>query len=301
MSCAVFPWIFEQWHGCEYDHGGMAQVLANHLTAVLGWNQTAADVMCGFALHGDFANGGFEQAAPFGGYGWRYYTDPGVERLQDPSLAHSGAHFLRLAGGAATHQPIPAAGGEEFLVALWLRGGQAGQLAVVTLDFRDQQMWTEPVAAHDETVTLSTEWQRHLVAAVAPADPSQPVFHARLTVTSAPESVVDVDDVARLVSSSATDQTSAAPVLWLKVSPNPGNPRVNLEFTMHRPSPASLAVYDVSGRRVAQLARGIFPAGRVCRTWDGRDEQGRPVGSGTYFARLESGGITRVQKFAMVK
>ena len=33
MSSAIFPWIFEQWHGCEYDHAGMAQILADHLTS----------------------------------------------------------------------------------------------------------------------------------------------------------------------------------------------------------------------------------------------------------------------------
>ena len=25
VSVATFPWVFEQWHGCEYDHGGMAR------------------------------------------------------------------------------------------------------------------------------------------------------------------------------------------------------------------------------------------------------------------------------------
>ncbi|MDP6962591.1 MAG: GDSL-type esterase/lipase family protein, partial [Planctomycetota bacterium] len=24
MSAVIFPWVFEQWHGCETDHGGMA-------------------------------------------------------------------------------------------------------------------------------------------------------------------------------------------------------------------------------------------------------------------------------------
>ena len=37
MSSAIFPWLFEQWHGCEYDHSGMAHVLADHL----GWKIVA--------------------------------------------------------------------------------------------------------------------------------------------------------------------------------------------------------------------------------------------------------------------
>jgi lysophospholipase L1-like esterase len=36
MSWAVFPWVFAQYHGCEYDHGGMAMVLAEHIETVMG-------------------------------------------------------------------------------------------------------------------------------------------------------------------------------------------------------------------------------------------------------------------------
>jgi thermitase len=37
MSYAVFPCLFEQYHGCGTDHAGMAQDLTAHLTAVMGW------------------------------------------------------------------------------------------------------------------------------------------------------------------------------------------------------------------------------------------------------------------------
>jgi hypothetical protein len=66
MSSAVFPWVFAQWHGCQYDHAGMAIYLADHLQATLGWVPAPQDVFSGFGRDGDVANGSFEEVAPFG-------------------------------------------------------------------------------------------------------------------------------------------------------------------------------------------------------------------------------------------
>jgi hypothetical protein len=126
MSSAIFPWLFEQWPGCEYDHAGMAQILADHLTSTLGWSQSPTDIMSGYGRNGDVANGSFEEVAPLGGYGWRYYTDSGVSRVHAPGDAFDGDYYLRLSNGAATHQPIPAVDGESFTVTVWMRGDQDG-------------------------------------------------------------------------------------------------------------------------------------------------------------------------------
>jgi hypothetical protein len=42
-------------------------------------------------------------------------------------------------------------------------------------------------------------------------------------------------------------------------------------------------------------------AGRYEVSWDGRDDQGRSVGSGLYFYRLETGQFALVQKMLMLK
>ena len=67
MSAAVFPWVFEQYHGSETEHAGMASVLAEHLSEITGWVANDQDVMSGFGRDGDVANGSFEHSAPFGG------------------------------------------------------------------------------------------------------------------------------------------------------------------------------------------------------------------------------------------
>ena len=195
MSSAIFPWVFPVWHGCEYDHAGMAEYLAQHLESQLGWTRSQpTDVMCGFGLGDDVANGSFEQVAPFGGYGWRYFDRPGVERIEDPAGAHDGDYFVRLTS-EPIFQPNPALNGDTFRVDVWLRAQQAGKRVDLTLDFRDQEMWTQPLFEETERKTLSTTWQLFSITATAPTVTSKPVFHTRLTLSPVGNAVVDVDAV----------------------------------------------------------------------------------------------------------
>jgi hypothetical protein len=209
MSSAVFPWVFEQWHGCEYDHSGMAHVLADHLGEVLKWAPVAeADVMNGYGSRdGNVANGDFEQAAPFGGYGWRYFENPGVSREKDALAAHGGEYFLRLQNGAASHQPNPAMPGETFTISAWVRSQNLGDQIRVTIDFRDQNMWTDPLQSDTDVFTpLTTAWTRIEMEATAPVATDRSVFHTRLTFQAFSESTIDIDDVSmQLAGGNCTD------------------------------------------------------------------------------------------------
>jgi hypothetical protein len=76
----------------------------------------------------------------------------------------------------------------------------------------------------------------------------------------------------------------------LPASPTPFQHRTVLEFALASPSTASLSVYDVAGRKVRELVRGEkLPAGSHTATWDGRNDLGRRVAGGTYFAKLAAG------------
>jgi predicted outer membrane repeat protein len=52
----------------------------------------------------------------------------------------------------------------------------------------------------------------------------------------------------------------------------------------------TLDIYDVSGRRVRNLVSATRAAGSYTDAWDGRDDGGRTVRAGVYFARLVVGG-----------
>lgn len=77
--------------------------------------------------------------------------------------------------------------------------------------------------------------------------------------------------------------------------PNPFNPVTQIGFALARPEAVELAVYDVAGRRVATLARGVVAAGEHRVIWDGRTDQGgaAPSGSYRYVLRTASGRLSR--------
>jgi hypothetical protein len=52
----------------------------------------------------------------------------------------------------------------------------------------------------------------------------------------------------------------------------------------------------VRGRIVRTLLEGAFPGGRHDFVWDGRDQSGRDVAAGVYFARWSDGKRERLAK-----
>jgi hypothetical protein len=68
--------------------------------------------------------------------------------------------------------------------------------------------------------------------------------------------------------------------------PNPFISSTRLGFVLGRAERIQLVVHDLSGRVVRHLVDGALEAGEHTFAWDGRDDGGRRVGSGVYFARL---------------
>ena len=159
-SRVIFPWLFNEWHGCEYDHAGMARYLAEHLAQVRPeWSAVHdMDVMDGFGRHGDVANGSFEEAAPFGGFAWRYFQE-GATRVHAPVESLSAEWFLRLPEKSQVHQPNPASSSKSYTYRLMLRSPNSGE-AKIRIEFRDQHFRSEiEGAAKELTLNLGSDWK----------------------------------------------------------------------------------------------------------------------------------------------
>jgi len=94
-----------------------------------------------------------------------------------------------------------------------------------------------------------------------------------------------------------------APAVLTMLSPRPVPFRdgVTLRYGLPRPGGLDLAVYSVSGRRIATLERGEFEPGVYEAAWDGRDEAGRPAASGVYFALLRWERLKAVQRLVLTR
>ncbi len=85
--------------------------------------------------------------------------------------------------------------------------------------------------------------------------------------------------------------------------PNPFNPRTRITFALPGPGAvrARLTIYDLRGRRVAQLVDGSLRPGRHTVDWYGRDDGGGAVASGVYLCRLTAGGVVTERKMTLVR
>lgn len=91
------------------------------------------------------------------------------------------------------------------------------------------------------------------------------------------------------------------PVLTLVAFPNPFHAGVRLTIEGPGDGATSLRVYDPQGGFVCQLIADNGVSRPRALFWDGRDEAGAPLISGTYYAVLSVGDDWRVQPLMMVK
>ena len=84
-------------------------------------------------------------------------------------------------------------------------------------------------------------------------------------------------------------------------APNPSKGRVTIQYGVSDEREVSLAVYDLSGRLVKNLARGKPGPGNYTITWTGESETGTRVSQGLYILRYEAGNFKKAEKLLMVK
>jgi len=82
--------------------------------------------------------------------------------------------------------------------------------------------------------------------------------------------------------------------------PNPFNPETTIEYALDKPENIRLTIFTVYGQKVRTLVSGVKPAGTHTVRWDGRDERGKPVSSGTYFYQLQTERGREVVKKALL-
>jgi len=83
--------------------------------------------------------------------------------------------------------------------------------------------------------------------------------------------------------------------------PNPSNPGTTISYSLKKPGEVKITIFDLLGRKVRSLVQGHKSAGRYSVRWDGRNEAGRPVSSGTYFYRLKAGEAVLTRRMLFLK
>lgn len=83
--------------------------------------------------------------------------------------------------------------------------------------------------------------------------------------------------------------------------PNPFNPSTTIRFALPTQQRVKLSIFNLLGQEVRSLVDGIFAEGRQEVSWDGRDNSGALLSSGTYFYRIQAADVVEVRKMIMAK
>ncbi len=87
----------------------------------------------------------------------------------------------------------------------------------------------------------------------------------------------------------------------LLISPNPFNPHTTIIFEVAEPGLVRLRVHDLRGAVVASLVDAVLPRGRHSVPWQGVDDRGRLVASGTYLVSIQTSGGLLTRKILVAR
>ncbi len=93
-----------------------------------------------------------------------------------------------------------------------------------------------------------------------------------------------------------------APARLMVAQPNPFNPQTTIHYELFQAGNVRLEIFDVAGRLVRTLRNDVLEtAGQGEAVWNGRDDAGREMPSGTYLYRLKLDGFADTQRMTLVR
>jgi len=111
--------------------------------------------------------------------------------------------------------------------------------------------------------------------------------------------------IAKLSNSTVVSDEYGVPQAYFSLGQNHPNPFTNsTSFELDVKDAKSVyevAVYDLRGRHICTLYRGVLPQGKQTFTWNGKDTAEGELSSGVYFYRVSNGITSQVKKMIYVR
>ena len=108
-------------------------------------------------------------------------------------------------------------------------------------------------------------------------------------------------DITEVTGSSIEDPAERELAFLAQNAPNPFKGNTMIEFGLPREQRIALRVFDIEGRMLRTLERGLLPAGNYRIAWDGRDDRGRLVAPGVYFYQLVSSDGVQKKRMLLIR
>lgn len=100
---------------------------------------------------------------------------------------------------------------------------------------------------------------------------------------------------------SVDDPTIPQPNLIISCYPNPFSDKSSITVKATEPGVYKLNIYNLKGQLIRSYRNSLNSSGEHTSQWDGRDDTGRQVSGGIYYAVVESGKYTASSKILYMK
>jgi hypothetical protein len=113
---------------------------------------------------------------------------------------------------------------------------------------------------------------------------------------------LDVSPASKIVAEIPQEQESIPSATRLIQNyPNPFNIETTIPFKVSERANVQLRIYSIHGQLIRTLVNEPKEKGAYFAQWDGTDESGRPVASGSYLYKLRVGNSVEIKKMIVVK
>ena len=98
-------------------------------------------------------------------------------------------------------------------------------------------------------------------------------------------------------------ESSELPTILNLISnfPNPFNPSTTIKYNISHASQVTVTIYDMLGNEIIQLDKGVKETGTHILKWQGVNDVGNRVGTGTYLYRIQADQFFQVKKMILMK
>jgi hypothetical protein len=83
--------------------------------------------------------------------------------------------------------------------------------------------------------------------------------------------------------------------------PNPFSGVTSIPYSLTKANRVELSIYNIKGQLVKTLVSDFQNSGKYQLTWDGSDNQGKPVSAGIYPYKVSNGTFTSSKKMILLK
>lgn len=215
-------------------------------------------------------------------------------------------YFMLLDGKPHIEKVVPDTlrGGLKKNKLIGLNFGSAGHLSPSVLELTDHEYYNQASVSISQPITSLSdsliEFDVNLSGLNQPEGAYYLFFTNGLGLRN--ETGYPVHVYSKITSVSDTESGKSEHFMLHQNYPNPFNPSTTISYGVPMQNDISLTIYNILGQRV----RGLLNKETVMQgthqvVWDGRDDYGKPVPSGLYLYKLDTGEKVLQRKLLLLK